>query len=944
MMPQVVEGFHKTIVRGEPMKATPKPPFRARTLVIAVALLLSAAQAEAAQVRGRIINSDTGRPAAGATVKLSGGTATATTDSEGRFTLDNVPAGPVTLVVSGGGLREQRTESVASDGGSAVEIRLRTVETERIVVTSIRAAELAAVAAKRENETQVEVVTSDEVGKLVDKNVADAVARLPGVTTATDKGEGRYVVIRGLEPALANVTINNQTSAAPEPESRQVKLDDVPAALIGEVTVVKVLTADRDANAIAGQVDIKTLSAFDRGRTFGSVRLAGVKGDIHDQRGSEGDVTVGGVFGPNQEFGAVLSYNKSKRPSDSDDVIATGDVAWQVINGIEVPVSMDGRVYQPAFRTREGLVANFDWQANADIRTYVRLTDSKFDDDETRDRFRFLFPTAASGYSNLSTAGGNITGARGERYIRVRREITETKTGTVGGEFKLGKNTLVAEGSFTKATKEDPRRAEWRYRTGSTTLTGSFVLNDEFFDLTLAPAAYEANRYLLNTFRDQHRFAQEELKQFRVDYTWAMDSWGRDSYVKFGAKHLDRDKVNDQSGLSWTYTGPNYGLNNATAGSHDSFFGGHYIFGPRVDFNSSLAYFQANPALFTQDRAGTLSDSVAADYAAHEKITAAYVMASINRGSMVLTPGVRVEKTSADYKAIAVTSTTTLTDTYNSFGSQNYTDWFPSIAARFDINRNLVARASATTAIGRPDYDKVAPTVSVDTGSNTVTKGNPDLEPLKAVNLDGSLEYYFPDGGIVAGALFYKKIDNPIFISTRTESGTYAGIPLTNASVTQPLNGEKTELTGIELNVQKPFTFLPAPWDGLGAGLNVTFVNGKTTVPGRPDKIPPPQQADRVLNAQLYFEKWGFTSRLAYTWRSEVLEIVGVDKRNDVYNGKNGVVSLKLGYEIVKGLQVFFEGSNLNNEEDYRYAQNTNRVVEGEKFGRIFRAGLTWSY
>jgi TonB-dependent receptor len=926
------------------MKAVTKPPFRVRYLALAIALLSPAAAVEAAQVKGRIINADTGRPAVGAQVVVSGGAARATTDSEGRFVLDNVPAGPVTLEVSGGGLREQRTDAVAADAAAAVDFRLRTGGTERILVTSIRAAELAAVAAKRENETQVEVVTSDEVGKLVDKNVADAVARLPGVTTATDKGEGRYVVIRGLEPALANVTINNQTSAAPEPESRQVKLDDVPAALIGEVTVVKVLTADRDANAIAGQVDIKTLSAFDRGRNFASVRLAGVKGDIHDQHGTEGDITVGGVFGPNQQFGAVVSYNKSKRPSDSDDVIGTGDVAWQIISGVEVPVSMDGRVYKPAFRTREGLVANLDWQASADIRAYVRLTDSKFDDDETRDRFRFLFPTAASGYTNLTAAGGNITGARGERYIRLRREITETKTGTVGGEFKFGKDTLVAEGSFTKATKEDPRRAEWRYRTGATTLSGSFLLTDDFFDLALAPSAYEANRFLLNTFRDQSRYAQEELKQFRVDYTWAVDSWGRDSYLKFGAKHLDRDKVNDQSGLSWTYNGPNYGLNNATPGNHDTFFGGHYVFGPRVDFNSSLAYFQANPTLFTQDRAGTLSDSVAADYAAREKITAAYVMASINRGSMVITPGVRVEKTSADYKAIAVTSTTTLTDTYNSFGSRDYTDWFPSIAGRFDINKNLVARTAATTAIGRPDYDKVAPTVSVDTASNSVTKGNPNLEPLKAVNLDASLEYYFPDGGIVAGALFYKKIDNPIFISTRTETGVYAGIPLTNASVTQPLNGERTELTGLEFNFQKPFTFLPAPWDGFGAGVNATFVKGETTVPGRADKIPPPQQADRVLNAQLYFEKWGFSSRLAYTWRSEVLEIVGVDPRNDVYNGKNGTVSLKLGYEIVKGLQVFLEGNNLNNEEDYRYAQSTNRMVEGEKFGRIFRAGLTWSY
>lgn len=943
-MPQAVEGFHKTIASGEFMKASSKPPFRARRLALTIALLLSAAQADAAQVRGRIVNADTGRPAVGATVKVSGGTATATTDSEGRFTLDNLPAGPVTLVVTGGGLREQRTESSATDGGAPVDIRLRTVETERIVVTSIRTAELAAIAAKRESDTQVEVVTSDEVGKLVDKNVADAVARLPGVTTATDKGEGRYVVIRGLEPALANVTINNQTSAAPEPESRQVKLDDVPAALIGEVTVVKVLTADRDANAIAGQVDIKTLSAFDRSKNFASIRLAGVKGDIHDQRGTEGDITIGGQFGANKEFGAVLSYNKSKRPSDSDDVIGTGDVAWQIINGIEVPVSMDGRVYEPAFRTREGLVGNFDWQPNAATRAYVRLTDSKFDDDETRNRFRFLFPTAASGYTNLTAAGGNITGARGERYIRLRREITETKTGTVGGEFKFGKDVLLAEGSYTRATKEDPRRSEWRYRTGATTLSGSFALNDEFFDLNLAPAAYEASRFLLNTFRDQTRFAEEKLKQFRVDYTWARDGWGKDSYLKFGAKHLDRDKVNDQSGVSWTYTGPSYGLNNATAGNIDSFFGGHYLFGPRVDYDASLAYFRANPTLFTQDRAGTISDSVAADYAAREKITAAYVMASINRGSMVITPGVRVEKTSADYKAIAVTSTTTVNDTYNSFGSRSYTDWFPSVAGRFDIDRNLVARGAITTAIGRPDYDKVAPTVSVDTGSNSVTKGNPNLEPLKAVNLDASLEYYFPDGGIAAGAIFYKKIDNPIFISTRTETGIFAGIPLTGASVTQPLNGDRTTLTGLEFNFQRPFTFLPAPWDGLGAGVNATFVKGETTVPGRADKIPPPQQADRVLNAQVYFEKWGFSSRLAYTWRSEVLEIVGVDKRNDVYNGKNGVVSLKLGYEIVKGLAIFLEGSNLNNEEDYRYAQSTNRMVEGEKFGRIYRAGLTWSY
>jgi TonB-dependent receptor len=917
---------------------------RARQLALVAAVSLALASAEAAEVRGRVTNAETGKPAVGAQVRTTSGTASATTDSEGRFTLGSLPPGPVTLVVTGGGIREHRADAVAGDDGRVLEVRFRTSEAERIVVTGIRAAELASIAAKREADTQVEVITSDEVGKLVDKNVADAVARLPGVTTATDKGEGRYVVIRGLEPTLANVTINNQTSASPEPESRQVKLDDVPAALIGEVTVVKVLTADRDANAIAGQVDIKTLTAFDRGRNFASARISGVKGDIHDKHGTEGDITVGGIFGDKKQFGAVLSYTRSKRPADSDDVIATGDVAWQVINGIEVPVSMDGRVYEPAFRTREGLVGNFDWQIDADSRAYARLTDSKFDDDEARQRFRFLFPTAASGYNNLTASGGNITGARGERYIRFRQEITETRTGTLGGEFRFGKDLLQAEASYTKATKDDPHRSEFRYRTGATAITGSFGLTGDFFDLTLSPAAYDPSRYLLNTFRDQFRVAKEELFQARVDYQVARDAWGSNSFLKFGAKYLDREKVNDQSGNSWTYTGPNFALTNATAGNIGSFFDGHYLFGPTTDFNASRAYFAANPGLFTLDRNGTLADSLAADYHAQEKIAAAYAMASISRGPLTIVPGVRVERTQADYKAIAVTSTTTQNDTYNSFGSRSYTDWFPSLAGKYEFHKHLLGRASVTTAIGRPDYDKVAPTISVDAASNTVTKGNPNLQPLKAVNLDASLEHYFPDGGILAGAIFYKKIDNPIFISTHTASGIFAGVPLVNASVTEPLNGERTTLTGIEVNLQRPFTFLPHPWDGFGVALNLTFVMGETKVPGRADKIPPPQQADRLANAQVYFEKWGFSSRLAYTWRSELLEIVGADARNDVYNDTNGVLSLKLAYNLTKQFQIFFEGNNLNNESDYRYAARTDRLVEGEKFGRIYRVGLTWSY
>ena len=72
--------------------------------------------------------------------------------------------------------------------------------------------------------------------------MAEAVHRLPGVTVANDQGEGRYVIIRGVDPRYANVTVNGQTAAAPEPDNRQVKLDDIPSSLIGQVSVIKSLT------------------------------------------------------------------------------------------------------------------------------------------------------------------------------------------------------------------------------------------------------------------------------------------------------------------------------------------------------------------------------------------------------------------------------------------------------------------------------------------------------------------------------------------------------------------------------------------------------------------------------------------------------------------------------------------------------------------------------
>src|SRR5690349_13512601 len=98
---------------------------------------------------------------------------------------------------------------------------------ETVEVTGRRAADRAAIDDKRYADAQVDAIRSDDVGRLPDQNVAEAVRRLPGVTTVNDQGEGRYLTVRGVSPDLLNVTLNGQTAPAPEPDGRQVKLDDI---------------------------------------------------------------------------------------------------------------------------------------------------------------------------------------------------------------------------------------------------------------------------------------------------------------------------------------------------------------------------------------------------------------------------------------------------------------------------------------------------------------------------------------------------------------------------------------------------------------------------------------------------------------------------------------------------------------------------------------------
>jgi TonB-dependent receptor len=813
-------------------------------------------------------------------------------------------------------------------------------DVEEVVVTGQRAAEAAAVDAKRQADNVVDTLFANEVGKLPDQNVAEAIRRAPAVSVANDQGEGRYVVIRGVNPNLANVTINGATAAVPEPEGRQVKLDDVPSSLIGKVQVIKSLTPDLDANAIAGQVDIGTLSAFDRKGTFINARAVYGYYNLNGKHPYEGDATVGGTFA-DETFGAVVSANYSKRPIESENFGASGPV-FNTVNGFSVPNLQDIRDYN-LVRKRRGFTGNFDYRPNDDMQFYLRTLYSKFTDNETRDRSRI---DNQSAFSNQTATSGTFRG-RGISFVRRREEDDNTKTALFGGKFKLSFGELSAEAGYSRAQKRDPLRSEVQFRTGGSALTVTYDLSDPLYVFTPSANFYDPATYTsFNSVNDDRRKAVDTLKQARVDLVVPVE-WGDGSTIKVGAKILDRHKTNIRDFQTFGAGSPAPTLSAAFLPAGVGIFDYRYLLGPRVDYDAFQALVTANPGRLSLNVSGSVANSLVNDYDANEKVYAAYAMATLKFDRWTIIPGARIEHTKGDYAAKSFTLTSSATQGFNVFGDFSYTDIFPGVNIRFDATDDLVLRAAITTAIGRPNFADLAPFVSVDTGAGTVSLGNPDLRALKSVNLDAAIEYYLPGHGLVSAGVFYKDIDNPTYTAVRTPlpGETFAGQTLpAGAQVTQPINADKAKITGVEFNLVAPFTFLPDPLDGFGFSANATFLGGHATgVPGRTDHVPLSLQSDRVATAQIFYEKAGFQARLAYSMRSHYLLLVGSSAANDNIVANFHQWDARVAYTY--GPATFFvEGSNLNDEPYRIYLGTKDRVIENERYDYTIRTGLQLAF
>ena len=375
------------------------------------------------------------------------------------------------------------------------------------------------------------------------------------------------------------------------------------------------------------------------------------------------------------------------------------------------------------------------------------------------------------------------------------------------------------------------------------------------------------------------------------------------------------------------------------------FYDGDYAFGPTIDYPTALAFFEDNPALFRLNAAQTLTNELASDYDIDEAITAAYGMGRFRIGDLDVIAGVRVERTDATYAANSVRDTDgdrvlELSDIVPLRFDRKYTDVLPSVHLNYRPTRDVVIRAAYTNTIGRPNFSDQVPTFSEASGVGTA--GNPDLQPYQSMGLDLSAEYYPNRDSVFSAAVFYKRIENPIFSRILLDT-EFAGVELT--SLTQPFNADDGYILGVEANAQTRFAFLPAPFDGFGASVNATYAKSEVEVVGREaEDIPFFRQADWIVNAALFYEAGPFEARLAMNFRDDFIVNIGTSTAADIYDKARTVFDARVSYRLAQGVEVFGSASNITGAPQAFYQTNKRQIYSREIYGYNADFGVSLSF
>lgn len=849
--------------------------------------------------------------------------------------------------------------------------------TSEVVITGIKASLERAIVIKKEAVDQVDAISATDIGKLPDKNAADALQRIPGVNTeSAASGEGGFdendrVSIRGTSPSLTEVTINGHNVATGDwfildqfqTVGRSVSFTLLPSELVQTEEVFKTQDASLLEGGVAGVVNLITRKPLD----FTSQYT--VEGSAEAAFNSLSQTTK-------PQFSALLGW---KNADDSLGVMVQGfyedrsirrygqeTLGYTTITAampigaanpnlvtqqVQAPTLIGSTLFEQE-KTREGGDITVQWRPNDRAEFTVDGFYSKLNATNVNDNYMYWgsnelnnnLPTSFTVKNNTLVAATWPAGPDGLVVDNIVRPNANAYTyyGNFDGKFKVTDQlTVKTEIGYTQGQ-------------GQTPSSPSFEVDGDGGGISYAPSgngwvvspvgvnpqnpAGLANDWAWNeTFRS---LDTEIYGQADGDYSLG-DGMFKD--ILFGVHANDHTRQVDgwdrgcslgANGQCWTSPSMPFSATNPSpypSGFNSGALGIPNLLYPVAgDPNTIIGILNG----ITDGVHGPISSIKQpqnyywmGSFKVQESDYAGYVMARVGGEGWRGNFGVRIVDT--DENAFTNVSdpggtnpsdikTSAYGDYYIDHVQHNYLDILPSLNFSFDLQKNLFLRLSAAETMSRPDYSALGGTVSLNDLTLTGNGGNPNLKPILAQVYDGALEWYYAPTAVAAVSLFYDNLTS--YVTFGNTSGVYldqflskSGSPVFMPYEVSSPTNIAGHVDGVELQIQQPVGM------GFGFQANGTYVDGQ-------DAHHNALVGTSAITANIvgYYENQWVSARLAYTYRSHYF--VGLDRGADETEGDNGSLDASVNVNVTKNVTLSLDALNLTNNLLKYYAANPTQV------------------
>lgn len=748
----------------------------------------------ASNIQGKVTDAKTGEELPGATIVIKQTSKGTSSGLDGSFLLRNIQEGTYTLTCSYISYNSsEATITLGKDQTLTVNFKLQPVSTtlEQVIISAsgVKNTELSARQTEKNAVQVMNVISARTIELSPDMDMSNVVQRMSGITIdKSSSSSGQYALLRGMDKRYTYTLVNGIKIPSTHNKHRYITLDMFPSDIVERVEVTKALTADMEADAVSGVVNMIMKNAPDQlliqtniatgynmffannaFHTFSTSSLNPYSPYERNEKGYRatptdfptdnlivknvnfpinynGNLSLGNRFF-NKKIGWIVSLGIQNVYTGENNLYFKDDLSR---DGLNLPIlkDMQERVYSEK-KTNTGLHNKLDYSLNRSnsfslYTAYLATERTQIRETQKTDMVTSYDPE-----------NGNLNRSFHSRH---RYNHQNLFTSTLQGSHQITKD-FNAQWSvvYSKAANRTPDEATITY--------GNSLEN---FQPVRQYVDFDGSTRIWRKNSDQDQAAY-------VNFTYK-PNWGSlKPEIKFGGLFRDKKRSSFYN---------KYVLNAIVSvqqadTSYVSFFSEK-----GVHWNSyqDIVWSVYNPR-------GTVA--VGENYDASEKVAASFAMISLNLEKLNITSGIRYEHTRQGYYMLFP-----IGEPHPS-GEQVFPEFLPSLHLKYNVTPNQNIRLSYYKALNKPGFQEIVP--YIDASEEPVTAGNKNLKHAVANNIDLRWEW-FPSGldQIMCG-LFYKHIKDPIEFAFDKFMNVSQNIVYT------PINSEKAINYGIELDVVKYF-------------------------------------------------------------------------------------------------------------------------------------------